>query len=305
MRHAIGVDLGGTNVRAGVVREDGVVHDMAMHPVDASADGNGLVEQIVALVRPMMCGIHGEVAGVGVGLPGALFGPDRRALPGLTNLSGLLDYPFRDRLQARLDLRCRLENDANLIVIGEAAFGAARGFDNVLCLTLGTGIGGGLILDGKLREGPHGVAGEIGVVRQRFPVDSPLLVDFEAAHTYALEEVASAKAVRVNSGAEVEKVFEHAEAGYASARVVLEAVYDALAIAIVNAHLLLDLELVVLSGGMAKAGDPLCTGVQEAFDRHCPEEYRLGLRIVCGTLGDSAGILGGAHLCFEAESAPA
>ncbi len=295
MRYAVGVDLGGTNVRAGLVSEAGGLEGLETRPVEASTDGAGLVAQIVALAEPLLSRVSGPIVGVGMGVPAALAGPERHVLPGLSNLAGLVGYPFREKLAERLGVPCHLANDANLILLGEAAFGAARGAANVLCLTLGTGIGGGLLLDGKLREGPHGVAGEVGLTRlllgpqspliQRLTGDSRRAVGEEPSTWVALEEVASAQAVGLLAGGmRAEDAFRLAEAGDASAQALLAAIYEALGIAIVNVHLLLDLERVILCGGMAQAGEPLRAGIRNAFMRHCPPEYRLGLEIRCGTL---------------------
>jgi glucokinase len=302
MRYAVGVDLGGTNVRAGLVREDGWCYGVEMRPVDAASDGDELVAQIAALVAPMRERGKGEVVGVGVGVPGALAGPARRVLPGLCNQEGLIGYPFQARLRERLGVPCYLGNDANLILLGEAAFGAARGVANVLCVTLGTGIGGGLLLDGRLREGPHGVAGEIGVARFFTGGASPASILGLTAASLTLEEMASATAIARLHGATSEDAFRAAQSGDPAAQALWQEVYNLLGAAIANAHLLLDLECVVLSGGITKAGEPLRAGVEAAFRRYCPPEYHLGLTVVCGALGEAAGILGGASLCFKGEA---
>jgi glucokinase len=302
MRYAVGVDLGGTNVRAGLVSEAGACDDVAMRPVDPASGGDELVAQIGTLVAPMLERGKGDVVGVGVGVPGALAGPERRVLPGLCNQEGLIGYPFQARLRERLGLPCYLGNDANLILLGEAAFGAARGVANVLCVTLGTGIGGGLLLDGRLREGPHGVAGEIGVARFFTGGATPANLLGLTTASLTLEEMTSATAIARLYGETSEKAFHAAQAGNSAAQALWQEVYNLLGAAIANAHLLLDLERVVLCGGITKAGEPLRAGVESAFRRYCPPEYHLGLTVVCGELGEAAGILGGASLCFKGDS---
>jgi glucokinase len=302
MRYAVGVDLGGTNVRAGLVSEEGACDGVVMRPVDAGSDGDELVAQIAALVAPMLARGQDGVVGIGVGVPGALAGPERRVLPGLCNQEGLVGYPFQARLAERLGVPCYLGNDANLMLLGESAFGAARGVANVLCVTLGTGIGGGLLLDGRLREGPHGVAGEIGVARFFTGGASPESILGLTATSLILEEMTSATAVARLYGETSEKAFHAAQSGDAGAQALWQEVYNLLGAAVANAHLLLDLERVVLCGGITKAGEPLRAGVEAAFQRYCPPEYQLGLTVVCGALGEAAGILGGASLCFKGDT---
>src|SRR5262249_4361586 len=134
MRYAVGVDMGGTNIRAGLVSEAGEAGDVEIRPVDATADGDGLVAQVAALVQPLLRRRPAEVGGVGGGVPAPLCGADGRVVAGLSKLEALIGSPFRARRAARMGPPCTLDNDANLILLGEAAYGAARGVANALCL---------------------------------------------------------------------------------------------------------------------------------------------------------------------------
>jgi glucokinase len=286
---AIGIDLGGTNVRAGLVCANGEILAIRKAPVRADVDGDAIADQIAALVGPLTAAAQEPIAGIGMGIPGAVVSATQRILPGLCNLIGLEDYPLDRAIQARCGLSCRITNDANLIALGEHGFGAARGIQNLLCLTIGTDVGGGLILDGRLRGGPRGIAGEIGMWLERGrSLDDPDRATIGAvggAGAFAREPFGSA-----------ERTFAEAERGSAQALGILEEAFHHLGSAIAKAHLLLDLEMALLCGGVSQAGEPLRAGVLRAFQACCYQPFHSGFRVELGTLGDAAGILGAAQM---------
>jgi len=185
-------------------------------------------------------------------------------------------------------------NDANLAALGEARAGAARGKKNVLLLTLGTGIGTGLVLNGKLWEGTRGYGAEYGISAIRPPRHLGL-----ADRWMLLEELVSAEAMRTWAGGSSKEVFARAARGDARARRAVQIVYDYLGMATGNANLLLDLEMVVLGGGMANAGPRLARGVTASFRRICPKPYQGDVVFRVATLGDAAGVVGAALFALE------
>ncbi|MEO7456721.1 MAG: ROK family protein, partial [Gemmatimonadaceae bacterium] len=167
-QYIVGVDLGGTNIVAGAMTVDGTRH-LAMRsiPTNASVGDEGVAERIVGLVQSVILESIGEsgaerrdFVGIGIGAPGPL---DReRGIVLVAPNLGWKDFPLRQRIQDRLNLPTTLDNDANCATFGEWWQGAARGGRNVVGLTIGTGIGGGLILDGALYHGSSDMAGEVG-----------------------------------------------------------------------------------------------------------------------------------------------
>src|SRR5437763_8384236 len=167
-QYLIGVDLGGTNIVAGAMTIDGSRH-LAMRsiPTNSSVGDEAVAERIVGLVEGVFLDAISETGatrndfiGIGVGAPGPL---DReRGIVLVAPNLGWKDFPLRDRIQARLRLPTTLDNDANCATFGEWWQGSARGGRNVIGLTIGTGIGGGLIIDGALFHGASDMAGEIG-----------------------------------------------------------------------------------------------------------------------------------------------
>ena len=166
MRFVLGIDIGGTNLVVGSVAEDGSgLLAMASEPTHAEAGASDVVDRLVGLAERAIAETGraspgAEILGVGVGAPGPL--DTKRGIVLLTPNLGWVDMPLRQIMHDRLGLPAALDNDANCAVLGEWWVGAARGARHAIGITIGTGIGGGLILDGRLYHGASDVAGEIG-----------------------------------------------------------------------------------------------------------------------------------------------
>ena len=167
-RYIVGVDLGGTNIVAGAMPEDGSRQiAVRSQPTFAQLGAEGVTDRIIQMIEDVItitCAETGatraDFLGVGVGAPGPL---DReRGLVVVAPNLGWRDWPLRDRIGQRVGLPATLDNDANCATVGEWWVGAAMGCRNVIGITIGTGIGGGIIFDGKLYHGASDVAGEIG-----------------------------------------------------------------------------------------------------------------------------------------------
>lgn len=154
---AIGIDLGGTKLRGGLVAEDGTVSVVEEHATDTS-DAKAIVDQIVTMARKL--GNGRDVAGVGVGVPGTVQRPDGTLIQAV-NLP-LRNIGLRALISDELDAPVEIENDGSCAALGEHRFGAAAGTTHSVTLTLGTGVGGGIVADGRLLAGAHGTGGELG-----------------------------------------------------------------------------------------------------------------------------------------------
>lgn len=296
---ALGIDLGGTNLRVCLVDAAGrrLAEDFGAVPASAEADA------IIAVLIERCRGVLGNgerspaALGIGLGVAGAL-DAEGRLIAGMTNLPALAGRPLRGELAEALGLPVRIENDARAAMRGEACFGAARGVRDALMLTLGTGIGGGLLLDGTMRAGPHRLAGEVGLT---------LVPDAGAAGWEPLEDAASPGGLARTRGLDLADVVRRAAAGDADGAAGQARVAELVAVAIVNAQVTLDLELVLLSGGLIRAGAPLLAEIRGAFERLCPAAFK-GLRIELAQLGEWAGAMGAAALWLgdgsEGERAP-
>jgi glucokinase len=306
----IGIDLGGTKIQGARVDHGRVVADVKV------VTPTGGVDEVVTAVADCVRRLsgHGAVAGVGVGAPGvvdAATGDVVRA----PNLPGFEDrVPLAARLSGVLDgIRVVVDNDVNVAVLAEHRLGAARESADVLGVWVGTGVGGGLVLDGRVRRGPVGGAGEIGhmavagvtrrcgcgqvghleAVAGRAAMEGEARRRHEAGEHTALVELAGTKRMKSS-------VFAKAlEAGDRMAGQLLDDAVVALGTAVASAVALVDLDLVVMGGGLAdKLGRQFVGRVEQAV-RGRLFVPTSGLRVVPGALGDLAGAMGAALLLDE------
>lgn len=300
----IGVDLGGTKIFVAPVDADGGVADR--RKMDTPREGPA---SVVAAIAAMVDDLGLPSLPVGVGTPGMVRDDGRVAhSPNLVGWEG--EVPLRDLLREALpDREIAVENDVNAGTLGELRHGAAAGRSNVLCIFVGTGVGGGLVLDGRLRRGPTGMAGEIGHVvvttgERRCGCGLPghleayagrLGLENEARRRHAdgeptkLVELAGDKRMKSS-------VFLKAwEAGDPLTVELLAEAVEALSVAIASSAVLLDLDLVVVGGGLAeKFGPHLLDPLRAAVDERIYRSQKLD--IVEAALGDNAGVVGAAGL---------
>jgi glucokinase len=285
---ALGIDLGGTNLRMGVVDRSGNMLDFAARPIDATWPGDRVVRAIVDLAESLPHAAQTDRVGIALAsiiLPGGQIEAESSNIPGLHR------FPLVERIKKAFHRPVYLENDAILALLGEARFGAGRGVSDILLLTLGTGIGGALLLDGRLRKGPHSLGCEIGML----PFPDPTM-----DRLTPIEKLASPKSIARRLGNVKGRLYDPAVAGDPDTQQAVHAMHHYLGWLICMMHLTNDLQLVLLSGGLASVGQPLLDGVRQAFDEICPRDVRFDLRIELGSLPQhAAGVIGAASLCFE------
>ncbi|MBB5751575.1 ROK family protein [Prosthecomicrobium pneumaticum] len=308
-RAALAVDLGGTELRAAIVEETGAVSAFAATATAAAAGPDAVIDQIVALVgrvateRPQIAPV-----GLGVGAPGPLDGEAGIAIAPPT-LAGWRDVPLAARLEARLGLPVRIENDANAAALGEWRFGAGRGTRSVVFVTVSTGIGGGVIADGRLLRGHRGLAAEVGHMtiaagRERCAcgalgcweaLASGTALGREAARRVEAGE-APAIAARAAGGAPTARhVAEAARAGDPVAAGLLQAEAVWLGIGLVNLLHLYAPERLILGGGVGEALDLMRATIEATIAERAMVAYR-DVPVVAAALGRNAGLVGAAGL---------
>jgi predicted NBD/HSP70 family sugar kinase len=252
--YVVGVDLGGSHMAGAVADLSGDVLHLASRPTPA-ADGPeavlaALYDTIAAVCRE--AGVpSGRLRAIGVGVPGVTRAGSGTVVqaPAL----GWRDVSLRALLEERFGARAIVENDANMIALGELWFGAAQGARHVLTIVIGTGIGAGVIIDGDLYRGARDAAGEIG-----FTVFDREFLGIPYREFGCLETFAAGPGIAKRAGArQPEDVFAAAVAGDPAARRVVDETADALAVAVINASALLDPDVIVLGGGVMRSGDLL------------------------------------------------
>ena len=314
MRYGFGVDVGGTTVKLGFFDETGERLACREIPTRTEACGEAILPDIAAAVEDILKEqkiAKENVIGIGIGVPGAV--NDRGDLDRCVNIGGWGGFNLHDVLGGLTGLRVRAGNDANVAALGEYWKGGGKGCRSALFVTLGTGIGGGIILDGKVLTGAHGAGGEIGHIAISAPDRHPCT----CGRCGCVEQYASANGiVRVTkerlaasqtqtSLRQVENltckdVFDAAKKGDAFAEETLEVVFGYLAEALSMASAVCDPECIVLGGGVSKTGSYLTEAVARHYKEKCFYACK-PTRFVLATLGNDAGSYGAFRLVQTCE----
>jgi glucokinase len=307
----IAVDLGGTKLLAGVLDDEGVVVKRAIRPT-AVASQDALLAELDSSIEELL---EDDIGALGVGIPSTIDQSTGRAVASVNiPLAGL---DFRDRLADRFGLPAAIENDANAATLAEHRFGAGRGSRHMIMLTLGTGIGGGLILDGSLYRGSVGAAGELGHIT--IDLDGPpcqgtcpglghleALASGTAADALAGQVAAErpdgdlGRAAAAGTPVDARLAVDLAAAGPGDAREVLERIGLNLGVGIASLVNVFNPEIVVLGGGFARAGDLLFEPARRVVAERALSPARDVVRIVPALLGPEAGLIGAGLVGFEA-----
>ena len=310
----IGIDVGGTNLVAGVVDENGNILDKVSHSVDKTMSAEEMCRELARMAKGvlMVSGISAkEIAAVGVGLPGLV--DNKTGMVIKTPNMPFNRTPFRELFQQEWDVPVYLGNDANCAAIGEYFAGAAKSSNNAVVVTIGTGIGGGLVVDGKLLTGfanagmevghmiihPNGTlcgCGQRGCWEQYGSATALIrltLIEMERNKDTLLWEACEHNKDNVTG----RTAFQAARLGDAAAKRVLAQYLEGLSIGLINLVNILQPEIICLGGGVSNAEDdllldPLRKLVAEGvFDKHVP------IRLEKASLRNEAGIVGAALLC--------
>jgi len=307
----IGVDLGGTNIKVGLVTAEGEVVRRHRVTTEAHHGPQAVADRICQACRDLLTAAGegpGTVSGVGVGSPGTI-DMDNGVVLFSPNLDGWNDVPLRRMVEDGLAMRCVVDNDANVAALAEQWVGAGQGSGSLVLLTLGTGIGGGIVLDGRIWHGGNGVAGEVG--HMSINPDGPLC---GCGNRGCLEAYASATAMvrrmreAIEAGTpttlaarkdELTAALIHgaAVAGDAAARENIEQTGRYLGLGVSNLMHILNPEAIAFSGGVTAAGEMLLEPVRREVEWRTLEASRRNVRISISALTQDAGLIGAAR-CF-------
>lgn len=292
------LDVGGTKMAAAVVAEDHAIVDRAVIRTPVGADAETLYDAAVFVLHAALAAAAVPVDALGVGCGGPMRWPSGEVSP--LNIPGWRDFPLRDRLAADFGLPTRLSNDAVCLTVGEYVLGRSRSVGNCMGVLVSTGVGAGLILDGRLVMGASGNAGHVGhmVVEPAGPecrcggrgcleavARGPALVEWAVTQGWRPPDGGEPDAVRLAGSA---------RAGDAVAAAAFRRCGEAVGTALAGAVALLDLRMVAIGGGVSRAADLLMPAVYDAFERHGGLDYVRRCRVVLAS--PEAGLVGAAAL---------
>ncbi len=301
------IDLGGTNIRAAVVDAQGGLSGFVTRPTHASGGPDSVIDRIIAALHEALAraaaGLE-DLAAVGIGAPGPL---DWQAgvIHEAPNLPGWHEVPLVARVADAVGLPTFLENDANAAALAERQYGVGRGAMNMLYITVSTGVGGGLILDGKLWHGAYGSAGEFGHMTVDF--EGPLcdcgnrgcieaIASGPDMAAWVSEQIAAGRASSLSGQVDLSgrDVVEAAQQGDDVAVAALNRAGRAVGFGVINVAHLVNLDMVVIGGGIANAGDLLFDPLRATVESHLLESTAPHLRLEPWSLGEDVGLLGAA-----------
>jgi glucokinase len=316
-KKAIGIDLGGTAIKGAIIDGSGICGGVTRVPTEAHEGGRRIMSNILSLIEKLAesGGGPGAFIGVGIGTPGFV-DADGKILNGGANLPGWTGMQVYAPIAERFGLRASAANDVTSVALAELMFGAGRGVRNMVCFALGTGVGGGIVTNGRLYKGGHGMAGEIGHIvvetggepcpcGQRGCVEryasAPGIV--KMAVDMAKDEgnqTALAKSVREKPEEVTSKlVYEYVAKGDALALKVHERACDMLGRAVGIIINTFSPDRVVLGGGVMMAGSVVLEAVKKYAAFHCWPEIFKFCEILPAQMGEDAGVLGAGALALE------
>ena len=316
-RVLVGVDLGGTNVRIGIVTPKGRVLKKEEYALDPSQRGVRIVEGLVSNLKDFIqkrIGKNNQLLGIGIGIAGAIDMKKGRIInsPNIPDLNG---FGIREFIKKRISSPIAIENDANAFALGEGWVGAAKGSTHYCGITLGTGVGGGIVINGEIFHGSGGMASEVGhmVIDPEGPLCGcggkgclEVYASATGIRRMALEAIEKGKGGEIlkRAGGKVEeitseKVFEAAQSGDKAAQKIFNEMGRFLGLGLVNLIHLFDPEKIVIGGKASRAWDSFINTTMEVVTERAMEGSREKVKIVQAKCGDDAGILGAAYVSLR------
>jgi glucokinase len=313
-RHVVGVDLGGTTVKAGIVSYDGDIVLEHTAPTEADQGPEHVTANIVRVIREVLDKTEDKnIRGIGVASPG-IVSLDGNTIEAPPNFKGWDSFPLRNAVQRGLGekFRVSIENDANAAAIAEAKFGAGRGEKDFLFVIWGTGIGGGIIMNGEIYHGPHGGAGEFGHGSIDYNGPPCNCGNIGCIESYIGQRYLSSRAAKmleerkdslvwklVDGDAErIEPKILHDAAmkGDEAAHAIMAEAGELLGVAISSFMNIMNYHLAIVGGGISAAGDLVFQPMNESVRKRVMAPLRPIARVIPAEMGNRAGILGAAGL---------
>ncbi len=311
MNYYVGIDLGGTNTKIGLLDEDGNILFSTIVKTESEQGFEKTIERLSNILKIQVSNLNisfKDVAGVGLGVPGPV--ANGRIVKFWANFPWPVNVDLAAEFEKHLGVPVKVDNDVNVITLGEMWKGGGRGYKNVLGLAIGTGIGGGVVVNGKLVSGKNGAGGEVGHIKVER--DGKLCGcgqegcwEAYASATGLVREAKSRLTVNKNNllyertkdrEVEAKDIFDAAREGDEFSLNLVDYEAEFIALGIGNLLNVLDTDVVVVGGGIALAGDILFDKINEKLRKYAMLSTLEGLKIVPAELGNDAGIYGAAYL---------
>lgn len=311
----IAMDIGGTSFRVALVDPQMTIHARSAQPTRAQEGASLTIERMIGIIREIASKVSPErLRGIAVATAGPI-DPNRGIILTPPSLPAWRHVPLKDRLQEAFPWPVWVEHDADMAALGEHRFGAGKGYDRLVYLTVSTGIGGGVILNGKLLRGAKVSAAELGHIV--IDPNGPPCNCGGKGHVEAMASgtaIARMAAERLGTGGPstllkrcendparitAKMVAEEASAGDALARGIMHEAGTNLGLAVVSLIHIFDPDVVVIGGGVSNAGELLLGPVREAIAERAMRDFRDRAQVVRSALGDNSGIFGVAAFAFE------
>lgn len=314
----IGIDLGGTSIKFAILTTAGEIQEKWSIKTNILDEGSHIVDDMIESIqhRLDLLGLAAaDFQGIGMGSPGVV-DREKGTVIGAYNLNWKTLQPIKEKIEKALGIPFFIDNDANVAALGERWMGAGDNQPDVVFMTLGTGVGGGIVAEGKLLHGVAGAAGELGHITVDF--DQPITCT--CGKKGCLETVASATGIvnltrryadeyegdaalkrLIDNGEEVtaKTVFDLAKEGDDLALIVYCNFSRYLGIACANIGSILNPSTIVIGGGVSAAGEFLLQGVQKVYDENTFPQVRTSTKLALATLGNDAGVIGAASLVLQ------
>jgi glucokinase len=315
MNYIIGIDLGGTYIKAGSVSKEGKLLKEVSLPSQGEIGPQAVVSQIAKAVDDLRSQHGGDkLLGVGIGSPG-IVDLDGGTVKYPPNLANWKVFRLGEEVSKKIGVRAEVENDANAAAVGEQKFGAGKGLNNFIMITLGTGVGGGFIVDGKVFRGETGGAGELG--HTTINMDGPqcgcgnrgcveAYVGQRHLSRRVAEQLKSHPESLINKliAGDPEKlepkvISQAADRGDKFALAVWQEVGTYVGTAVASTFNLFDIGTLIIGGGVAKAGRPLFDSIEATIEERVLSSLKPRVKVMKAQLENSAGVLGAAALIAE------
>jgi len=310
--YKIGIDIGGTNIVGAVVDMNGEIVVKKTIPTLSERENELIVADIIALCKSLLDYSPSDIKSIGIGSPG-IVDPEKGTVVNAANL-GFDNVPLLKMLNAELDYPLYIGNDANCAALGESVFGAAKGSRYSVTVTLGTGVGGGIIIDGSIYSGAFFGAGEVG--HHIICIGGELCgcgmkgcwEAYASANALIRDTIKAAKdnpLSQINwlTNNNLEKItaktaFDAASVGDETAVAIVERYIDYLCAGLINIVNILEPQVVVIGGGVSGQGDGLIEAIEARMDKFAPLSER-NVKFVVAKLGNDAGVIGAAQLASK------